>query len=141
MFQLDRSIIFVFICCVISTNATISQNFYRHIEEKYGLETARLIARTDFGQSGSYGGGTHNAGEKTRLAFKIKFEYKFSHNPVIFVHGMTTKASSTLLMASTFKSHGYNHSELYATTYGTPIENGFPLQIAMRCVHIKGVSF
>lgn len=42
-------------------------------------------------------------------------------------------------MAATFKSLGYSDSELYATTYGTPGPGSFPVQVAMRCAHIKGV--
>lgn len=49
--------IVVLLCCAILADATISKSFYRHIEEKYGQATAKLVARTDFGQSGSYGGG------------------------------------------------------------------------------------
>ena len=52
---------------------------------------------------------------------------------------MMTKASTTLSMAKAFQSMGYSNEELYATTYGTSGPNGFPIQAAMRCQHVKGV--
>lgn len=59
-------LIFVFCNSLIVVNATISQSFYQHIQEKYGEATAKLVARTDFGASGSYGGGNHQSGTKTK---------------------------------------------------------------------------
>ncbi|KAI6193464.1 hypothetical protein M3Y96_01020600 [Aphelenchoides besseyi] len=81
------------------------------------LSTAQLIARRDI-NGGSFGGGHHEAGEKTKK------------KPVIFVHGYMTKAATTLFMAQIFKRrYGYNNAELYATTYVTSTRGNFRVNI------------
>ncbi|KAI6196120.1 Lipase EstA/Esterase EstB family-containing protein [Aphelenchoides besseyi] len=111
---------------ISSVHCTISSSFYEFIQSKYGSATAQLVARRDI-NGGSYGGGHHKAGEKTKK------------KPVIFVHGYMTKAATTLYMAQTFKQrYGYNDAELYATTYGRGV-GATAIQSAMRCEHVKGV--
>ncbi|KAI6216396.1 hypothetical protein M3Y95_01279300 [Aphelenchoides besseyi] len=92
---------------LVGVDATISENFRRYIEQHFGAEAAKEIARTDFGTSGSFGGGSHKAGTKT------------AHIPTIFVHGYGQKASNYEEVARAFKQYGnMDDSELYATTYG-----------------------
>ncbi|KAI6171940.1 hypothetical protein M3Y98_00917900 [Aphelenchoides besseyi] len=104
---------------------TANNSFYEFVQSNYGSATAQLIARRDI-NGGSFGGGHHEAGEKTKK------------KPVIFVHGYMTKAATTLFMAQIFKRrYGYNNAELYATTYGKGV-GATVIQSAMRCEHVKG---
>ncbi|KAI6184771.1 Lipase EstA/Esterase EstB family-containing protein [Aphelenchoides bicaudatus] len=100
--------------------STISDDFYNFIVSNYGKATAQLIARKDFGSSGSYGGGQHQPGRKT------------PRRPVIFVHGMMTKASTTFQWDIQMKNYMPRRTEPAGP-------NGFPIQAAMRCQHVKGV--
>ncbi|KAI6216395.1 Triacylglycerol lipase [Aphelenchoides besseyi] len=123
---MDFNLCFIVLVLLISSvHCTISSSFYEFIQSKYGSATAQLVARRDI-NGGSYGGGHHKAGEKTKK------------KPVIFVHGYMTKAATTLYMAQTFKQrYGYNDAELYATTYGRGV-GATAIQSAMRCEHVKG---
>jgi hypothetical protein len=56
----------VFLLLLPLMDATISANFEKYIKQKYGAAVAKQIARTDFGSGGSFGGGQHQAGKKTR---------------------------------------------------------------------------
>ncbi|KAI6227652.1 Triacylglycerol lipase [Aphelenchoides fujianensis] len=127
MIQMMNALLLGSLLLLIPTvHSTISSSFYNFVEQEFGRGTAELIARRDFGARGSYGGGGHTAGEKTK------------RKPVVFVHGFGTSAATTLSMARQFKAWGYQNSELYATTFGAPA-GPIPLQIGMRCQHVKGV--
>lgn len=50
----------------ITIEGTISKNYYDYIQKNYGDAVAQQIARKDFGVKGSFGGGNHRAGAKTK---------------------------------------------------------------------------
>jgi hypothetical protein len=60
---------------IIQIEASISDNFYKFMVIKHGKEFADSVARHDFGNMGSFGGGkTHKPGTKTRSEyFKLCF--------------------------------------------------------------------
>ncbi|KAI6234334.1 Lipase domain containing protein [Aphelenchoides fujianensis] len=114
------SLVFLVVCSLFS--ATISSTFRRFIREKYGAEVERRIARDDFPNGrGSFGGGAHKAGRKTKK------------RPVILVHGSSTTAWHGLGIAAQFKTHGYKSAELYATTYGMPTSGRLSNTQGYRC--------
>lgn len=57
---------FVIFAFVHRIEATISTNFYNYIQQQFGAEIAQQVARNDFGSFGSYGGGNHQAGTRTK---------------------------------------------------------------------------
>lgn len=98
-------------------DATISNTFRQFIRNKFGSTVERRLARDDFANGrGSFGGGNHQAGTKTKsdfLSFQNKY-WVYSKTPVILVHGSSTVAAHGLGIAATFKSKGYTDEELYA---------------------------
>ncbi|KAI6171427.1 Lipase EstA/Esterase EstB family-containing protein [Aphelenchoides bicaudatus] len=93
--------------------ATISQNFQSYIEKKFGADVKKQIARTDFGMGGSFGGGSHQAGKKTKPD-------PFNQLP------------------KRLNNMAYKDEELYGTTYGIAM-GLMPMQTALNCDYIKGV--
>jgi hypothetical protein len=59
------SVLIVF-CQIFQLNATISDSFQCYVKEKFGEDALEMVARTDFGLGGSFGGGNHIAGNKTK---------------------------------------------------------------------------
>ncbi|KAI6216397.1 Lipase EstA/Esterase EstB family-containing protein [Aphelenchoides besseyi] len=117
----------IVLICPQTTLATISSSFYSFIQTNFGQQVADQMARNDFGQRGSYGGGSHQGGTKTR------------NIPVIFVHGFLTTAGTTQPMATYFKqNYAYGDDELYATTFGRPA-GSIPVQTALTCEYVKAI--
>ncbi|KAI6230247.1 Lipase domain containing protein [Aphelenchoides fujianensis] len=96
------AVLFIAFCSLLLViEATISPSFYSFIEQNYDKQTADLIARTDHGSAGSFGGGQHIAGSKTK------------NKPVLFIHGYLDRASTMWPVAQQFiKKHGYSEQEL-----------------------------
>jgi hypothetical protein len=59
---------FILLTCslFLIAEGTISNGFYNFMKEKHGKEFADSVARKDFGSFGSFGGGSHKAGERTK---------------------------------------------------------------------------
>jgi hypothetical protein len=58
-------IVLVLFCAL--SESTISQNFRKFIRSKFGASVEKELARDDFeGGRGSFGGGKHKSGEKTK---------------------------------------------------------------------------
>jgi hypothetical protein len=53
----------------IGIEATISNNFYQFLVVKHGKEFANSVARFDIGIGGSFGGGNHKPGTKTKSEY------------------------------------------------------------------------
>ncbi|KAH7701705.1 Protein LIPS-15 [Aphelenchoides avenae] len=100
------SVALVAICLPLTVFATISQDFQDFIKKEYGESALKQLSRLDLGEQGSFGGGTHKAGEKT------------SKTPVIFVHGVTHYAGKLSAHRQYFLQHGYKEEEVYAPTFG-----------------------
>jgi hypothetical protein len=63
-----QSLTLFFLCCLLQVlEASISLNFYNFMKEKRGKAFAESVARYDFGIFGSFGGGNHKGGEKTKF--------------------------------------------------------------------------
>jgi hypothetical protein len=56
-------------CLLPVAEASISLNFYNFMKEKRGKAFAESVARYDFGLFGSFGGGNHKGGQKTKFVF------------------------------------------------------------------------
>ncbi|KAH7701918.1 CBN-LIPS-7 protein [Aphelenchoides avenae] len=105
------------------SHATISESFRLFIRETYGTETEQLIARDDIGVNGSFGGGDHVAGTKTR------------NIPIVYVHGIVDTAGGIKNVTDYYLQNGYGEDEVYGTTYGpTNIFND-----SLKCVYVKAV--
>lgn len=92
---------------VLSLNLTFadfSPSFNKFLDEKYGNISS--LRRLDLGPNGSFGGGDHTVGEKTK------------HSPVVFVHGYRYYAGAFNNLLPKFKSQNYSNAELYGTSYG-----------------------
>jgi hypothetical protein len=60
-------LLFLFVFAFVrQVDTTISINFYTYIQQKFGSTIAEQLVRNDFGFFGSYGGGTHQSGTKTK---------------------------------------------------------------------------
>ncbi|KAH7701842.1 Protein LIPS-15, partial [Aphelenchoides avenae] len=105
-----------------ASQATISPAFQAYIRQTYPANFNH-VARLDLGEKGSYGGGSHVPGTRTR------------NTPVVIIHGMGTTAGTTQPTRAYFLSHGYSDEEVYATTYA----NGQPLltQGPLQCEYVK----
>ncbi|KAH7709530.1 Protein LIPS-17 [Aphelenchoides avenae] len=87
-------------------DATISPALQNYISQHPSYRGwLNHIARLDLGGQGSYGGGNHVPGTKTR------------NTPVVIVHGAGTTAGTTQPARNYFLTHGYTDEEVYATTY------------------------
>jgi hypothetical protein len=56
----------VVFCQLLQLEASISDNFQAYVKKEFGEDALRMIRRRDFGSSGSFGGGDHQAGQKTK---------------------------------------------------------------------------
>ncbi|KAH7694002.1 Protein LIPS-15, partial [Aphelenchoides avenae] len=114
-------ILLVFVSSV--AYATISPTFQNYISQNPSYRGwLNQIARFDLGAQGSYGGGNHVPGTKTR------------NTPVVIVHGAGTTAGTTQPARNYFLTHGYTDEEVYATTYA----NGQAPR-GYACEYIKAV--
>lgn len=51
---------------VVEVRATFSSRFLFFLEDQFGRAAAETLARTDIGFQGSFGGGQHQAGKRTK---------------------------------------------------------------------------
>lgn len=61
-----RRILAFILIALASSDATISDNFRKFIRNRFGIATEQLAARDDLGWVGSFGGGNHVGGRKTK---------------------------------------------------------------------------
>jgi len=100
--------------------------------DKYGVGFANSVARYDFGLMGSFGGGNHKAGTKTKTT------------PSIFVHGWNWNSGAYEIMTATWLKKNHSLDVLYGNTYGSPL---LPLglggissfQWSLKCEYVKTV--
>lgn len=111
---------------VSSVAADFSPSFRSFINSTYGPEMLAALARTDIGDIGSYGGGSHVGNSAT------------SKRPIILVHGATNTAASFALQRDYFMSHGWSAETVYGTTYG---DGGVTdvLHVKMLCEYVQQV--
>jgi triacylglycerol lipase len=106
--------------------ATFTPAFRNFLISYGGEELDTELSRADLGPGGSHGGGTHQAGEKTRF------------RPVILVHGTIISAGTLEPIRQHFLSNGYGDEEVYATTYGDAGNTSF-LRVKMECDYVKKI--
>ncbi|KAL7079199.1 hypothetical protein ACQ4LE_001273 [Meloidogyne hapla] len=106
--------------------AQFNSTFREFLKVYGGQDLERLLTREDLGVNGSYGGGNHKAGEKTK------------RGPVILVHGTSTSAGTLEPIRQYFKGHGYGDEEVYATTYGDAGKTSL-IFVKMKCQFVKMV--
>ncbi|KAH7712941.1 Protein LIPS-17 [Aphelenchoides avenae] len=104
------------------SQSTISPAFQAYVRQNYPANFNQ-VARLDLGVQGSYGGGNHVPGTKTR------------NTPVVIVHGMATTAGTTQPARAYFLSRRYADEEVYATTYADGRNYNGPLS----CEYVKAV--
>uniref|UniRef100_A0A1I8BQH1 Lipase_3 domain-containing protein n=1 Tax=Meloidogyne hapla TaxID=6305 RepID=A0A1I8BQH1_MELHA len=117
--------------------AQFNSTFREFLKVYGGQDLERLLTREDLGVNGSYGGGNHKAGEKTK------------RGPVILVHGTSTSAGTLEPIRQYFKvfryyislsiknqGHGYGDEEVYATTYGDAGKTSL-IFVKMKCQFVK----
>ncbi|CAK5018009.1 unnamed protein product [Meloidogyne enterolobii] len=104
--------------------AQFSSSFREFLKVYGGNDLEKLLTREDLGVKGSYGGGNHKAGEKTK------------RRPVIFVHGMAESAGSTKTFEKFFKDNGYDSAETFATTYGDAGKTNL-IFVEIECEFVK----
>ncbi|KAI6172412.1 RBR-type E3 ubiquitin transferase [Aphelenchoides besseyi] len=110
--------------CLDDIDGSISSGFYKFLKLKYGKQYADNVARMDYGPIGSFGGGNHVAGQKTKKT------------PTIFVAGWASTASFSWPAYLVWKMHGYTNAELYGTTYGLPA-GLFSVTWGLRCQFVN----
>ncbi|VDM44383.1 unnamed protein product [Toxocara canis] len=106
--------------------ASMSQPFLKWVSETYGSTIAMRLNRTDLGPGGSFGGGNHTSKQKTL------------HQPVIIVHGMTSRVDRFSDIKDYFMAKGYTDAEVYGTTYGDAGETSM-LFVTMECDFVKRI--
>uniref|UniRef100_A0A0M3I5N2 Lipase domain-containing protein n=1 Tax=Ascaris lumbricoides TaxID=6252 RepID=A0A0M3I5N2_ASCLU len=111
---------------VSNSIASMSETFLSWVSQNYGSAIAERLNRTDLGPGGSFGGGNHTAKEKT------------SHEPIIIVHGMTSRVDRFSDIRNYFLSKGYNDEEIYGTTYGDAGRTSM-LRVTMECDFVKRI--
>lgn len=100
------NLLLLFLFAIPSVDSTLGHSFYKWITETYGEQIARRFNRGDLGKGGSFGGGCHVAGTKTKK------------EPIILVNGLLTTADSFGTNWEYLLKHGYTKEEIYATTWG-----------------------
>lgn len=61
-------LVFLYIANLFIAASVISDSFRSFLQVSYGTDTAEIIARDDMGIIGSFGGGNHTSGTKTKYA-------------------------------------------------------------------------
>ncbi|KAI6242113.1 Lipase domain containing protein [Aphelenchoides fujianensis] len=124
--SLNAAVILVvlLVACTQLSEAFISQSFFKFLKLRYGWKYANDIARYDYGPVGSFGGGQHVAGRKTKKT------------PAIFVAGWASTASFAWPSALVWMMHGYGLEELYGSTYGLPA-GPFSITWGLRCQYVN----
>ncbi|VDO92360.1 unnamed protein product [Haemonchus placei] len=82
------------------------------------------MARRDLGAQGSFGGGDHKPGSRTK------------QQPVVLVHGITNTAGRFEEQRQYLLNHGWGNDEVYGTTYGDGGKTVAPL-VDMKCDYVK----
>jgi hypothetical protein len=106
--------------------ATFSPSFSTFLTQKYGKFVEEELARRDLGIAGSFGGGEHLAGERTR------------YRPILMVHGLSTIAGEYENLRQYFLLNGYSDAEIFASSYGHGKLSW--TKDSMECQHVKRVS-
>uniref|UniRef100_A0A158R4F3 Lipase n=1 Tax=Syphacia muris TaxID=451379 RepID=A0A158R4F3_9BILA len=119
-------LLFITLLLVASVEAELSSSFREFITAKYGKQMAAQLNRDDLGKAGSFGGGNHTAGLKTR------------NQPIILVHGVLTTAYSYTKMSEYFLSHGYTTAEVYATTWGNGLDDEL-MSVSLDCNYVRQI--
>uniref|UniRef100_A0A183BVZ5 Alpha/beta-hydrolase n=1 Tax=Globodera pallida TaxID=36090 RepID=A0A183BVZ5_GLOPA len=96
----------VFVLSPTLIEATFSTVFRQFLRQRYGEAVDKELSREDVGGGGSFGGGTHQAGQQTK------------RRPVILVHGITNNAGTFGSIQHFFRNNDYGDDEVYGTTYG-----------------------
>ncbi|KAH7715019.1 Protein LIPS-17 [Aphelenchoides avenae] len=123
---LVRRILLFVLVAFASTDATISESFRKFIRNRFGIATEQLTSRDDLGWVGSFGGGNHVGGRRTK------------RNPVIYIHGSRMTAGEMTPVLDYYLQHGYAESEVYATTYSVGGLQDQP-DTSMKCVFAKEI--
>uniref|UniRef100_A0A0N4Z5D5 Uncharacterized protein n=1 Tax=Parastrongyloides trichosuri TaxID=131310 RepID=A0A0N4Z5D5_PARTI len=117
--------IFIVILYVIPTQSEFTKNFRRFVRGVSGEKMLSYLERMDLGSGGSFGG-KHTSSDKIK------------HNPIIFIHGATRKASTFAQARQFFTKHGYKSGELYGMSYyddgRTPLTG-----VVLRCGDIANI--
>uniref|UniRef100_A0A0N5A3Q5 Lipase_GDSL domain-containing protein n=1 Tax=Parastrongyloides trichosuri TaxID=131310 RepID=A0A0N5A3Q5_PARTI len=103
----------------------ITKAFRNFINDHYGEEIAKTLARQDLGRRGSFGGGL----KRPKLKGK---------RPVILVHGITNSAGTFFSIRKHLLKHGYSDDMVYGTTYGDAGATNI-LMVTMECRFIMQV--
>ncbi|KAI6184779.1 Lipase domain containing protein [Aphelenchoides bicaudatus] len=111
-------------------NASISLSFYNYMKKTRGYDFAESVARYDFGLFGSFGGGNHVGGTKTK------------NIPVIFVHGLWGTSAAYEPAKAMWVLAGYGPEELYGSSYGIPMvpfASVGSYQTSVACQYAKNI--
>uniref|UniRef100_A0A7E4VRE4 Lipase domain-containing protein n=1 Tax=Panagrellus redivivus TaxID=6233 RepID=A0A7E4VRE4_PANRE len=105
MRRVMMTILVVFIL-IGAIRAEFTSDFEGFLKRNYGAEFAEQMTRIDMGPGplGSFGG-------------KFNAEEEISKRPIVFIHGVTSRASFFLPHIEFFRKHNYSLANLYATTY------------------------
>uniref|UniRef100_A0AC35TWL8 Lipase_3 domain-containing protein n=1 Tax=Rhabditophanes sp. KR3021 TaxID=114890 RepID=A0AC35TWL8_9BILA len=116
---------FIFHIILLQIRTEFSPDFENFIRINYGKKALSDVERLDMGMAmiGSFGGRSNQTEETYR-------------NPVIFVHGTTTRAGIFLPHRNFFLANGYQEGELFATTYSDGGMTGL-YQKTMNCEDVK----
>ncbi|KHJ93675.1 triacylglycerol lipase [Oesophagostomum dentatum] len=121
---------YFFLFCVVSpTYAFFTEHFAKFLENNYGSTFKDILQRSDLGSHGSFGG-------------KARENDSISHDPVIFVHGVSDIAGAKMQnVAVKYKTFGYTDAELYSTTYayGARLNPLQWTQYSMKCEYVKQI--
>nr|CDJ94609.1 Lipase domain containing protein [Haemonchus contortus] len=110
------------------SRADFSPSFNAFLASTYGQEFADRMARRDLGAQGSFGGGDHKPGSRTK------------QQPVVLVHGITNTAGRFEEQRQYLLNHGWGNDEVYGTTYGDGGKTVAPL-VDMKCDYVKQVRW
>ncbi|PAV88075.1 hypothetical protein WR25_09092 [Diploscapter pachys] len=120
--------IVVFTHQLLLVNTLFSPTFRQFLVQNYGQGVANQLERKDLGGAGSYGGGKHVIGSRTKK------------QAVILVHGITNTAGTFDGHRKHLLNTGWTEDTVYATTYGDGGKTLAPL-VDVKCQYIKQVRW
>ncbi|PAV88148.1 hypothetical protein WR25_17759 [Diploscapter pachys] len=113
---------------LLLVNTLFSPTFRQFLVQSYGQGVANQLERQDLGGAGSYGGGQHVIGSRTKK------------QAVILVHGITNTAGTFDGHRKHLLNTGWTEETVYATTYGDGGKTLAPL-VDVKCQYIKQVRW
>ncbi|CAG9532138.1 unnamed protein product [Cercopithifilaria johnstoni] len=104
---------------------SLSPAFYTWLNDTYGKMQADRLLRADLGFRGSFGGGNHTGGQRTK------------NEPVILVHGLADRIDLFNPIRIYFLEHDYGDEEVYGTTHANARDAISILFDTMKCDYVK----